>query len=124
MKVLIVEDNQTNMKFVADLLRRSGYDVLQANDAETGIALSREKLPDVILMDIQLPGMDGMTAAKAIRNDAKTAKIKIIAVTAFAMNGDRERMLEAGFDGYIPKPVRYRVLLDELASISGKGGAG
>lgn len=118
MKVLIIEDNPTNMKFASDLLRRSGYEVLQAEDADAGISIAREHLPEAILMDIQLPGMDGLTATKLLKGDSRTCHIKIIAVTAFAMKGDKERMLLAGCDGYVSKPIRYKELLDAVAAIT------
>jgi len=114
MEVLIVEDNPTNMKLAADLLKRAGYQVLKAFDAEEGIAMAMEKLPSLILMDIQLPGMDGLTAIRLLKGGEKTHHIKIIALTAFAMKGDEEKMLAAGCDGYISKPIRYKEFLETV----------
>lgn len=117
MKILVIEDNPTNMKFAADILRRSGYEVLQAADADAGIAIAREELPALILMDIQLPGMDGLTATRFLKGDEKTRHIKVIALTAFAMKGDEERMLAAGCDGYVSKPIRYKDFLQTVKSM-------
>ena len=116
MKILVIEDNPTNMKFVTDLLKRTGYEVFQAADATAGIAIARDELPPLILMDIQLPGVDGLAATRTLKGDERTRQIKIIALTAFAMKGDKERMLEAGCDGYISKPIRYKELLETVAS--------
>ena len=96
MRVLVVEDNQINMKLTADLLARSGYEVLKAFEAETALKIAREEMPDIVIMDMQLPGMDGLTATTILKTDEKTRHIKIIAVTAFAMKGDMERILNAG----------------------------
>ncbi len=120
MKVLVVEDNLINMQFVSELLKRAGYKVLEAMEADTGIVLAREEQPALILMDIQLPGMDGLTAVRLLKGDDKTRHIKIIAVTAFAMKGDRERMEDAGCDGYVPKPIRYKEFLETVKSVLGE----
>jgi len=112
MKVLIVEDNPMNMKLVTALLgTRSHVEVIEACDAETGISLAREHQPPLILMDIHMPGMDGLTATRLLKADEKTRHIKIVAITALAMKGDEQRMLEAGCDHYISKPLRYQELL-------------
>lgn len=111
MKVLIVEDNPANMKLAASLLVKSGYQVLESVDAEIGLAMAKEELPDLILMDVQLPGMDGLTATGILKKDPATANIPVIALTAFAMKGDEEKMINAGCDGYIPKPIRYKEFL-------------
>jgi len=117
MKVLVIEDNPINMKLASDLLTKTGYTVLQASEAETGIRMARQDTPRLILMDIQLPGMDGLTAARLLKNDERTRDIPIIALTAFAMKGDEERMLETGgCDAYIAKPIRYKALLETVAS--------
>jgi len=117
MKILVIEDNPINMKLASDLLTKTGYTVLQAREAETGIRMARQNTPRLILMDIQLPGMDGLTAARLLKNDERTRDIPIIALTAFAMKGDEERMLETGgCDAYIAKPIRYKVLLETVAS--------
>jgi len=111
MKILVVEDNPTNMKLASSLLKREGYDVLEAVDAETGVDMARAQSPDLILMDIQLPGMDGLAATGILKKDPATSNILIIAMTAFAMKGDEDKMLAAGCDGYIAKPIRYREFL-------------
>ncbi|MDD5331188.1 MAG: response regulator [Sulfuricella sp.] len=120
-RVLVVEDNPANMKLAVLLLEKAGYAVLQAKEAETGLALARAEHPDLILMDIQLPGMDGLTATRLLKNDAATAAIKIIALTAFAMKGDEENIRAAGCDGYIAKPIRYKKFLAEVEThLAGK----
>lgn len=111
MKILVVEDSPQNMKLVVTILVRAGYEVLTSIDAESAIKLAREELPDLILMDIQLPGMDGLAATKLLKEDSITRRIPIIAVTAFAMVGDRERIIGAGCDGYISKPFHNEELL-------------
>jgi two-component system cell cycle response regulator DivK len=105
------------MKFISEVLKISGYEVLEAPDTTVGISIAREKLPPLILMDIQLPGMDGICATKILKNDEKTKHIKIIATTASAMRGDRERIIEAGCDDYIAKPIRYKELLNKIKSV-------
>ncbi|MDO8932656.1 MAG: response regulator [Rhodocyclaceae bacterium] len=113
-QVLVVEDTPANMKLVSMLLGKAGYRVLQANNAGDGIALAREYAPDLILMDIQLPGMDGLEATRLLKQDAATRSIRVIALTAFAMKGDEEKMMAAGCDGYIAKPIQYRSFLDTV----------
>lgn len=108
--VLIVEDNAANMKLAKLLLSNAGHAVLCAVDAETGLTLARDKQPDLILMDIQLPGMDGLAATALLKQDPATAKIPVIALTAMAMKEDKEKCQIAGCDGYIAKPLRYREL--------------
>jgi len=114
-KVLIVEDNPANMKLTTFLLQSAGHTVLCATDAETGLTLARDEQPDLILMDIQLPGMDGLEATALLKRDDATRAIPVIALTALAMKGDEERIRAAGCDGYIAKPLAYR---DFLAIIS------
>ena len=109
-RVLIVEDNPTNMKLADLLLRSAGHTVLTAVDAETGLTLARVDQPDLILMDIQLPGMDGLAATALLKHDPLTASIPIIALTAMAMREDQERTHLAGCDAYITKPLRRREL--------------
>ncbi len=116
MKILIIEDNPANMKLSSDLLAKVGYEVLEAFDAETGIAMARDQAPDLILMDIQLPGMDGLTATRRLKGEHATMDIPIIALTAFAMKGDEEKMLASGCDGYIAKPIRYKEFLATVES--------
>jgi len=106
--VLIIEDNMVNLKLVRGILRRLGIKTLEATDAETGIVIARERKPDLIIMDIELPNMDGIKATKILKNDEVTRHIPIVAVTAFAMNGDRETILAAGCDEYISKPFKLK----------------
>ncbi|MBU0664877.1 MAG: response regulator [Proteobacteria bacterium] len=113
-RILIVEDNPQNMKLAATVLEKSGYVVLKAVDADSGILLARQELPDLILMDIQLPGMDGLTATGLLKGDSATSQIPIIALTAFAMVGDRDRIIAAGCDDYISKPIRYKEFLESV----------
>ena len=108
--VLIIEDNQANMKLASLLLRNVGHTVLCAVDAENGLALARDHQPDLILMDIQLPGMDGLAATALLKQEPATAAIPIIALTALAMKADEEKSQVAGCDAYIAKPLRYREL--------------
>jgi two-component system cell cycle response regulator DivK len=108
--VLIVEDNAANMKLARLLLSNAGHSVLCAVDAETGLTLAREQQPDLILMDIQLPGMDGLAATALLKQDPLTATIPVIALTAMAMKEDKEKSQVAGCDGYIAKPLRYAEL--------------
>jgi CheY-like chemotaxis protein len=106
--ILIVEDNEKNLKLVRDILQYRGYRTIEATTAEEGIELAASQLPDLILMDIRLPGMDGMGALQILRADPKTAGIAIVAVTASVMPEDRDRFAEAGFDGFIEKPIDVR----------------
>jgi len=114
-RILIVENNPANMTFAIFLLESAGHTVLSATDAEAGVALAREKQPDVILMDIQLAGMDGLEATGLLKRDEATRAIPVIALTALAMKGDEERIRAAGCDAYIAKPMRYK---DALATIA------
>lgn len=109
-RILIVEDNAKNLKLVRDVLQFNGYTILEAETAEAGIELARQRQPALILMDIQLPGMDGQAAMQILKTDTHTQHIPIIALTAFAMKGDRERLLATGFNGYIAKPIDIKEL--------------
>jgi two-component system, cell cycle response regulator DivK len=109
-RVLVVEDNPANMKLTTLLLSNAGHDVLTAVDAETALTIARTELPDLILMDIQLPGIDGLAATALLKQDRATARIPIIALTAMAMKADQEKSQVAGCDGYIAKPLRYKQL--------------
>ena len=115
-KVLIIEDNATNMTLAIFLLQSAGYTVVSATDAETGLTLARDERPDLILMDIQLPGMDGLQATALLKKDEATRHIPVIALTALAMKGDEERIRAAGCDGYIAKPMRYQEFLATVAA--------
>ena len=113
--ILIVEDNPTNMRLAAYVLESAGHTVLMASDAEAGLTLARGTLPALILMDIQLPDMDGLVATAHLKADPATRAIPVIALTALAMKGDEERIRAAGCDGYIAKPMRYK---DFLATVT------
>ncbi len=106
--ILIVEDNPKNLKLLRDVLQFRGYVISAAETGEAGVALARAEQPALILMDIQLPGMDGREATQVLKADANTRHIPIIALTAFAMKGDRERLLAEGFDGYVSKPINIK----------------
>jgi two-component system, cell cycle response regulator DivK len=109
--ILIVEDEPRNLKLFRDLLQRFGFETVEATDGEQGVELARTKKPDLILMDIMMPKMDGLEATRLLKADATTKRIPIIALTSYAMKGDRERTIEAGCDGYIAKPVDIQELL-------------
>jgi two-component system, cell cycle response regulator DivK len=115
-RILVVEDNPSNMQLVTFVLEAGGHTVLRSADAEAGLTLARAEQPDLILMDIQLPGMDGLQATALLKNDHATLAIPVVALTALAMKGDAERILKAGCDGYIAKPMAYQALLDAVAS--------
>ncbi len=122
-RVLIIEDNPTNMTLAVFLLRSAGHTVLSATDAESGITIAQDERPDLILMDIQLPGMDGLQATRLLKRDPLTQAIPVIALTALAMKGDEERIRAAGCDGYIAKPMRYQVFLATIAEQLAVAGA-
>jgi two-component system, cell cycle response regulator DivK len=110
-QILVVEDNELNMKLFRDVLVATGYRALEATTGGEAIALATEQAPDLVLMDIQLPDLDGVEALRRLRADERTATIPVLAVTAQAMSGDRERFLAAGFDGYVAKPVNIGELI-------------
>jgi two-component system cell cycle response regulator DivK len=114
--VLVVEDNIANMKLATFLLQSAGHTVLSATDAEAGLTLARGERPNLILMDIHLPGMDGLEATALLKRDDATCAIPVIALTALAMKGDEERIRAAGCDGYIAKPMRYQEFLATIAA--------
>ncbi len=115
-KVLVVEDNQANMTLAIFLLQSAGHTVLSATDAEAGLTLARDEQPNLILMDIQLPGMDGLEATALLKRDDATRAIPVIALTALAMKGDEERIRASGCDGYVAKPIRYKEFLATVAT--------
>src|SRR4051812_20257661 len=116
-RILVVEDNPANMTLAVFLLESAGHTVISATDAEAGLTLARDEHPDLILMDIQLPGMDGLQATAVLKGDTVTRGIPGIALTALAMKGDEERIRASGCDGYIAKPLAYK---DFLATISAR----
>ena len=112
--ILVVEDNERNLKLLRDVLEYAGYDVRVARTGEDGVALAVKEPPDLVLMDLQLPGIDGMEALRQLRESPRTADIPVVAVTAQAMKEDRERALDAGFDGYVEKPISVRAFPDQV----------
>ena len=113
--ILVVEDNPLNMKLVKGLLKIGKYHMLEANDAESGIQLIRAQQPDLVLMDIQLPGMDGLAATKILKGDPSVENIPVVALTSYAMQGDKEKAMEAGCTGYIAKPIDTRKFLETVS---------
>lgn len=118
--ILVVEDNEVNMKLMRAVLRLGNYRMLEAMDAETGLRLAKEDHPDLILMDIQLPGMDGLSATQIIKSDPELKEIPILALTGFAMESDKEKAMGIGFSGYIVKPFNVKVLLETIANYLGR----
>jgi len=112
--VLIIEDNDNNIYMETYLLENSGYSVIQARNGHLGIELAQKEQPDLILLDIQLPQMDGYTVAAALKKGEGTKNIPIVAVTSYAMPGDREKVIEAGCDGYVEKPINTETFVDEV----------
>lgn len=118
-RILVVEDNEDNMTLIVDLLLSLGHHVIEARDGVRGVALAGEEVPDLILMDLSLPKMDGWTATGQIKADAALAHIPIIALTAHAMAGDREKALAAGCDDYLTKPINFAKFTEKLAQYLG-----
>ena len=116
-RILVIEDNPANMKLAVFLLEQAGHEVIQTSDAEEGIRLAHERLPRLILMDIQLPGMDGLVATRQLKENPATHDIKVVALTAFAMTGDSEKIRAAGCDGYVAKPIRYKEFLKVVSEM-------
>jgi CheY-like chemotaxis protein len=116
--ILVVEDNDMNMQLVEFLLEEGGYHIVKATSGEEALAITRDGgeagPPDLILMDIHLPGMDGLSVVRAIKSDARTSRIPILALTAHAMRGDKDRFLEAGCDGYISKPIDVKTFIASI----------
>jgi len=122
--ILVVEDNERNLKLVRDVLEYAGYDVRVARTGEDGITLAVSEPPDLVLMDLQLPGIDGMEALRRLRESPRTAGIPVVAVTAQAMKQDRERALAAGFNGYVEKPISVRAFPDQVRMFLSGGEVG
>jgi two-component system, cell cycle response regulator DivK len=120
-RVLIVEDNEKNLKLVRDVLQATGYRTLQATTGEEAVELALSQAPALVLMDVQLPGIDGVEALERLRQNERTASIPVLALTAQAMSGDRERFLEAGFDGYLAKPVDVGELIEAVREHCDRG---
>jgi two-component system cell cycle response regulator DivK len=121
-QILVVEDNDKNMKLFHEILAAKGYRTLEANTGEAAVALAAEHSPDLVLMDIQLPDIDGIEALSRLRADVRTASLPVIALTAQAMEGDRERFLAVGFDGYVSKPVNIHDFIATVERYCDGGG--
>ena len=113
-RILIIEDNDKNLKLVRDVLQVKGHATLEATTGEDGVRIAREELPDLVLMDIQLPGMNGIDALRVLRTDPQTAAIPVIAVTASVMQQDRKMITDAGFDAYVGKPINLKEFLEAV----------
>ena len=122
-RILVVEDNPLNLKLVRDVLTVSGYEVVAAPSAEEGVTLAATCEPDLVLMDIQLPGMDGYEALRLLRQNPRLDAVPVVAVTAFAMREDRERASREGFDGYLDKPISVRALPAQVGEFLSNGRA-
>lgn len=121
-KILVVEDNDMNMQLVEFLLEEGGYEIVKATSGEEALAITRDRTdgaPDLILMDIHLPGMDGLSVVRAMKADDRTAGVPILALTAHAMRGDKDRFLEAGCDGYISKPIDVKTFIQSIEKYLG-----
>jgi two-component system cell cycle response regulator DivK len=122
--ILIVEDNDMNLRLARDVLQYHGYRTLEATTAADGIALASEHHPDLVLMDIQLPDMDGVSALQRLRAEPGTKGIPVVALTAFALQADRDRLSAAGFDGYLAKPIEVRAFPEQVRHYCESGGRG
>ena len=120
-RILVVEDNPLNLKLVRDVLTAYGYDVVEAQSGEEGVALAGTCSPDLVLMDLQLPGIDGYEALRLLRQDSRLGGVPVVAVTAFAMKEDRERAAREGFDGYLGKPISVRALPSQVDDFLSNG---
>ena len=122
--ILIIEDNAQNLKLARDILNYVGYATREADNAEDGLALARAQPPDLVLMDVQLPGMNGLEALGRLRADPRTAAIPVVALTAFAMKDDRDLLLAVGFDAYLEKPLNVREFPIQIAAVLGRANGG
>jgi two-component system cell cycle response regulator DivK len=120
-RILVVEDNPMNLKLVRDVLRHAGYEVVEARTGEEGVELAATCDPDLVLMDLQLPGIDGLEALRRLRDGQPDHRVPVVAVTAFVMKSDHERAVEAGFDGYVEKPISVRALPGQVAEFLAAG---
>jgi len=118
-KILVVDDDPRNLRLAVAVLEKAGYEVLAAGGGAEGVDMATAHLPDMILMDVLMPRVDGIAALKRLRGDPRTAAIKVAALTALAMQGDRERLLAEGFDTYMSKPIHYKLFLASVAALLG-----
>jgi len=116
-KILVVDDDARNLRLAAAVLEQAGHEVLSAEGGAEAVEAALAHAPDLVLMDVQMPGMDGIAALKRLRAEARTAALKVVAHTALTMKGDRERLIEEGFDGYLEKPIRYNEFLASVAAL-------
>ncbi len=116
-KILVVDDDARNLRLAVAALEQAGHEVLSAEGGAEGIEAAFAHAPDLVLMDVQMPGMDGIAALRRLRADPRTAALKVVALTALAMKGDAERLLAEGFDGYLEKPIRYKEFLANVAAL-------
>ena len=123
-RILVVDDNPSNLKLASEVLKLEGHELLQAADAETARQIAESLLPDLILLDIALPGMDGLELTRILKASSATRQIVIVALTAFAMKGDEERAMEAGFDAYVTKPIDVRTFPGLVAGLLARSCAG
>lgn len=116
-KILVVDDDTFNLKLAQTVLIQGGHEVLTADGGEAGVTAALELAPELVLMDVQMPGVDGLAALQRLRAERRGAALKVVALTALAMKGDAERLLAAGFDGYLEKPIRYKEFLAKIAAL-------
>jgi two-component system cell cycle response regulator DivK len=117
LRILVIEDSPVNMALTVAMLENAGHEILQADHASAGLERARREQPDLVLMDIQLPDIDGLAATRMLKADPRTAHLPVIALTAFAMKGDEDDTRAAGCDGYVTKPIRYKDFLAEMDSV-------
>jgi len=116
-RILVVDDDARNLRLAVSVLEQAGHEVLSAEGGAEGVEVALAHAPDLVLMDVQMPGMDGVSALRRLRADPRTAALKVVALTAFAMKGDAKRLLAEGFDGYLEKPIRYKEFLASVAAL-------
>jgi two-component system cell cycle response regulator DivK len=116
-RILVVDDDARNLRLAATVLEQAGHEVLSAQNGAEGVEAALAHAPDLVLMDVQMPGMDGGSALRRLRAEPRTAALKVVALTALAMKGDAERLLAEGFDGYLEKPIRYKEFLASVAAL-------
>jgi two-component system cell cycle response regulator DivK len=121
-RILVVDDDAINLRLAVIVLEQAGHEVFSAEGGAEGVAAALAHAPDLVLMDVQMPGMDGVAALRRLRAEPRTAATKVVALTALTMKGDRERLIEEGFDGYLEKPIRYKEFLGAVERLLGAAG--